>query len=92
MGFKKWFHYRRGLKTSPGVQNRAFLGDGSANPIWDMMGGGVLNRRQLVTTGALVVEPYRVPIQPNPRSAHSPITYGAIQNPMKNKGVSGNDD
>lgn len=90
--FSKWFAYRRGLKTSPGVQNRAFLGDGSVNPVWDMLGGGVMNKRQIVTTGALVTEPHIVPIQSNPQTSHSAVTYGAIPNPFKNLGANGNDD
>ena len=87
---KSWFKYRLGLKTSPGVQNRAFLGDGAANPIWSVLGHGVPNKRQITTQGAAVSLPYNLPQTVSPQANYSATTHGAIQNPMKNKGISGN--
>ena len=90
MAIKNWFNYGRGLKTSPGVQNRSFKGDGAANPVWSLLGHGIMNKRQITTQGAFAVMPYQLPQVVSPQANYSGITQGTIQNPMRNKGIAGN--
>ena len=87
-----FFRYGRGLKAGTGVENRSFLGDVAAFPVWSLMGHGIMNQRQITTTGAQVTQPYRLPQVVSPNANYSAVTTGVIKNPMINKGISGNDD